>query len=122
MTDAALLQSCNTILLQACGAVLSQSSSAVLLQACDAVLALRGKVKAGSWLRTAAKGRAVPIFSVKTSSPEHLTRAVQTILGLQPSPGGMFGAPRGPDADSVAAPPSADLDFAWGDDGTDEGR
>lgn len=122
MTDAALLQSCNTILLQACGAVLSQSSSAVLLQACDAVLALRGKVKAGSWLRTAAKGRAVPIFSVKTSSPEHLTRAVQTILGLQPSPGGMFGAPRGPDADSVPAPLSADLDSSWGDDSNDKGN
>lgn len=107
MTDATLLLLCNI----------------VLLQACDAVLALRGKVKAGSWLRTAAKGRAVPIFSVKTSSPEHLTRAVQTILGLQPSPGGMFGAPRGPDADSVAAPPSADLDSAWeNDDGTDEGN
>ena len=114
MTNAAVLQLCNTVLLQSC--------HPALLQACDAVLALRGKVKAGSWLRTAAKGRAVPIFSVKTSSPEHLTRAVQTILGLQPSPGGMFGAPRGPDADSVAAPPSADLDFAWGDDGTDEGR
>ena len=93
-----------------------------MLQACDAVLALRGKVKAGSWLRTAAKGRAVPIFSVKTSSPEHLTRAVQTILGLQPSPGGMFGAPRGPDADSVAAPPSAHPVSAWGDDSTDEGN
>ena len=78
-------------------------------------------MKAGSWLRTAAKGRAVPIFSVKTSSPEHLTRAVQTILGIQPSPGGMFGAPRGPEADSVAAPPSAYLDSAWGDDDTDAG-
>ena len=64
------------------------------LQGCDAVLALRGKIKAGGWLRTAAKGFAVPIFSVKTSSPEHLTRAVQTILGLEPSVGGLFGSPR----------------------------
>ncbi|KAL0055246.1 hypothetical protein WJX82_009399 [Trebouxia sp. C0006] len=64
------------------------------LQGCDAVLALRGKIKAGGWLRTAAKGFAVPIFSVKTSSPDHLTRAVQTILGLEPSPGGLFGASR----------------------------
>jgi len=54
------------------------------MQGCDAVLALRGKIKAGGWLRTAAKGFAVPIFSVKTSSPDHLTRAVQTILGLVP--------------------------------------
>ncbi len=64
------------------------------IQGCDAVLALRGKIKAGGWLRTAAKGFAVPIFSVKTSSPDHLTRAVQTILGLEPSPGGLFGASR----------------------------
>lgn len=56
-------------------------------------------------MRTAAKGFAVPIFSVKTSSPDHLTRAVQTILGLEPSPGGLFGASRTSDAD-----PSADLD------------
>lgn len=120
--DATLLQSRNAASLQSSNAALLQSCSAVLLQACDAVLALRGKVKAGSWLRTAAKGRAVPIFSVKTSSPEHLTRAVQTILGIQPSPGGMFGAPRGPDADSVAALPSAYLDSAWGDDDTDAGN
>ena len=66
----------------------------VTMQGCDAVLALRGKIKAGGWLRTAAKGFAVPIFSVKTSSPDHLTRAVQTILGLEPSPGGLFGASR----------------------------
>ncbi len=66
----------------------------VTIQGCDAVLALRGKIKAGGWLRTAAKGFAVPIFSVKTSSPDHLTRAVQTILGLEPSPGGLFGASR----------------------------
>ena len=65
------------------------------------MLALRGKIKAGGWLRTAAKGFAVPIFSVKTSSPDHLTRAVQTILGLEPSPGGLFGGPRGSDASSA---------------------
>ncbi|KAL3133379.1 hypothetical protein ABBQ38_007249 [Trebouxia sp. C0009 RCD-2024] len=89
------------------------------LESCDAVLALRGKIKAGGWLRTAAKAYAVPIFSVKTGSPEHLTRAVQTILGIQPSPSGMFGAPRGPDATSVAAPPAA-LTADW-DQETEEG-
>ena len=121
--DAASLPSCNAVWLQSRNAVLWQSHNAAVLQACDAVLALRGKVKAGGWLRTAAKGRAVPIFSVKSCSPEHLSRAVQTILGIQPSPGGMFGAPRGPDADSVAAPPSApvtDFDSAW-DQEADEG-
>lgn len=71
-----------------------------ILQGCDAVLALRGKIKAGGWLRTAAKGFAVPIFSVKTSSPDHLTRAVQTILGLEPSVGGLFGSSRATNAAS----------------------
>ena len=92
----------------------------VVVQSCDAVLALRGKIKAGGWLRTAAKGFAVPIFSVKTGSPEHLTRAVQTILGIQPSPSGMFGAPRGPDATSVAAPPAV-LNADWAQE-TEEGN
>ena len=78
----------------------------VLVQSCDAVLALRGKIKAGGWLRTAAKGFAVPIFSVKTGSPEHLTRAVQTILGIQPSPSGMFGAPQGSRCNLCGCTPS----------------
>ena len=100
------------------------SASAVMRQGCDAVLALRGKIKAGGWLRTAAKGYAVPIFSVKSTSPDHLTRAVQTILGLQPSPGGLFGAPRGPDAESLPAalaPPAPDFDSSWDHD-ADEGE
>ncbi len=75
----------------------------VTMQGCDAVLALRGKIKAGGWLRTAAKGFAVPIFSVKTSSPDHLTRAVQTILGLEPSPGGLFGASRAGSVESASS-------------------
>lgn len=44
----------------------------VLLQGCDAVLTLRGKTRTGSWLRTAAKAAGVPIFSIKTSNPDHL--------------------------------------------------
>lgn len=61
------------------------------LRGCDAAIGLRGKIKSGGWLRNAAKNFDVPIFSVKTSSPEHLTKAAQTILGLEPSSGGLFG-------------------------------
>ena len=64
-----------------------------LMQGCDAVLTLRGKTRTGSWLRTAAKAAGIPIFSVKTSNPDHLERGVRTILGLEPSPGGIFPAP-----------------------------
>ena len=99
-----------------------QSHAVFAQQGCDAVLALRGKIKAGGWLRTAAKGYAVPIFSVKSTSPDHLTRAVQTILGLQPSPGGLFGAPRGPDAEimpAALASPAPDFDSSWDHDRDD---
>lgn len=60
------------------------------LQAADVVLAMRSQMRNGSWARDAAKTAGVPVYAVKNSSASHLVRALETLLGLQPSAGSLF--------------------------------
>ncbi|KAL4421440.1 hypothetical protein ABPG75_010731 [Micractinium tetrahymenae] len=69
------------------------------LQDADAVLALRGKIKTSSWIKGASKAAGIPVYSIKAASISNLVRAVRTLLGIDPSPGAMFGE----DAESPAA-------------------
>lgn len=69
------------------------------LQDADAVLALRAKIKTSSWIKGASKAAGIPVYSIKTASISNLVRAVRTLLGIDPSPGAMFGD----DAESPAA-------------------
>ena len=56
----------------------------------DAVLALRSKLKSNPGLRGAAREAGVPIYAIKSSSTANLVKAFRTLLGVDPSAGGVF--------------------------------
>ncbi|KAK9863911.1 hypothetical protein WJX84_011872 [Apatococcus fuscideae] len=99
------------------------------LQDADAVLAPRSKLKQHSWIKDAAKAAGVPLYTIKTTSPQNLVRGLRTVVGLDPSPGSMFPARFG-DAESCAAdsgvngfafpvePPASDPEAVDGWEGT----
>ncbi|KAI8470498.1 MAG: hypothetical protein J3K34DRAFT_385264 [Monoraphidium minutum] len=58
----------------------------------DAVLTLRARVKANTALRTAAKAAGVPVYAIKSTSTSNLIKAFRTLLGVEPTAGGFFGA------------------------------
>ena len=60
------------------------------IQDADAILATRGKMKASTWIKAAAQQAGVPLFTVRTSSVEHVVKGVRTLLGVDPTPGGLF--------------------------------
>ena len=60
------------------------------IQDADAVLATRAKLKASTWIKVAAQQAGVPLFTVKTAAVEHVVKAVRTLLGVDPTPGGLF--------------------------------
>ena len=55
-------------------------------QDADAVLAPRSKLKQHSWIKDAAKAAGVPLYTIKTTSPQNLVRGLRTVVGLDPSP------------------------------------
>jgi hypothetical protein len=88
----------------------------------DAVLAVRSRLRANAGLRAAARAAGVPVYAVKSSSAANLVRAFRTLLGLEPSPSGVFGSRGSMDdepgggalspADSLDESPRADGDEA----------
>jgi stage III sporulation protein SpoIIIAA len=68
------------------------------IQDADAILATRGKMKASTWIKAAAQQAGVPLFTVRTAAVEHVVKGVRTLLGVDPTPGGMFspGSGEGP--------------------------
>eukprot|EP00775_Hariotina_reticulata_P010826 gene10824-10983_t len=89
--------------------------------AADAVLAVRHRLKTNTTLRAAAKEAGVPVYAIKSSSSANLVRAFRTLLGLEPSAGGLFGSRGSMDDEvwGVAAPgsPTDSLDGAGSRDG-----
>ena len=65
------------------------------------VLALRSQMKSGAWARTAAKAAGVPVYAVRNGGASHLLRALETLLGLQPSAGGLFDSGSSSDDETV---------------------
>lgn len=65
---------------------------AAAVQDADAVLATRAKLKTSGWVRGAATAARVPIYTVRSASVDHVVKAIRTLLGIDPSPGGMFAA------------------------------
>ena len=49
-------------------------------------------LSAGSWVRGAAKSAGLPVFTIRSTELSDLARAVRTLLGAEPSPGGTFEA------------------------------
>ncbi|KAK9824105.1 hypothetical protein WJX72_007767 [[Myrmecia] bisecta] len=74
------------------------------LEEADAVLALRARVKEGSWVRDLAKRANKPIYAIKTASTSNIVRALRTLLGIDPSPGTVF-ARQGDPANEVGSDP-----------------
>jgi len=60
------------------------------IQDADAILATRGKMKASTWIKPAAQQAGVPLFTVRTSAVESVVKGVRTLLGVDPTPGGIF--------------------------------
>jgi hypothetical protein len=77
------------------------------VQDADAVLATRPRLKAAAWVRGAAREAGVPVYAIASPAVGDVVRAVRTLLGVDPSPGGMFagaaGAAAAPRADPRAA-------------------
>ncbi|KAL6747677.1 hypothetical protein V8C86DRAFT_1279560 [Haematococcus lacustris] len=88
----------------------------------DAVLGMRLKVKASPVLRLAAKAARVPIYAIKTESTGTLVRALRTLLGTEPTAGGMFVRTSSladpPPAASPSAPPGTAEPGSAGGGGT----
>lgn len=60
------------------------------VQDADAILATRPKLRSSGWLRNAAQAAGIPVFSIRSSSVEHVVKAIRTLTGVDPSPGGIF--------------------------------
>jgi stage III sporulation protein SpoIIIAA len=77
----------------------SSSSSLVVVvekvQEADCILATRGKIKSSTWIKEAAKIAKIPLFTIQTDSEPNIVRAVRTLMGLDPSPGGVFRSTKG---------------------------
>ena len=71
------------------------------MQSADVVLAMRSQMRTGSWARDAAKAAGVPVYAVKNGSSSHLLRALEILLGLQPSAGSLFDSGSSSDDESV---------------------
>ena len=51
---------------------------------------------AGAWVKQAAQAAGIPVFSIKSAGVGDVVKALRTLLGIDPSPGGLFadeGAP-----------------------------
>ncbi|KAF8054898.1 ycf45 [Scenedesmus sp. PABB004] len=91
----------------------------------DAVLAVRSRLKANASLRAASRAAGVPVYAIKSSSSANLVRAFRTLLGLEPSAGGLFGSrgsmdddewvPRSPSAAGASPGASADDEGSEGE-------
>ena len=62
---------------------------------------MRSQMRTGSWARGAAKAAGVPVYAVKNGSSSHLLRALEILLGLQPSAGSLFDSGSSSDDESV---------------------
>ncbi len=71
------------------------------LQTADVVLAVRSHMKSGSWAREAAKEAAVPVYAIKSSTFVILVRALETLVGLQPSSQSSLGLPSASEPQAV---------------------
>ena len=71
------------------------------MQGSDVVLGLRSEMKRGSWVRVTAKAAGIPVYALKVGRVSHLLKALETVLGLQPSPGGVFDSGSGSDEEPV---------------------
>jgi hypothetical protein len=74
----------------------------------DAVVAVRSKLRSNTVLRQAARQAGVPVYAIKSSSSSNLIRAFRTLLGHEPSAGGLgsmlgCGSSADGDADVAAA-------------------
>jgi stage III sporulation protein SpoIIIAA len=84
----------------------------------DAVLAPRAKLRSNATLRSAARDAGVPVYAIKTSSSANLVRAFRTLLGVEPSAGGVVfangggGAARGSGSPSGGGSMAGSLDEA----------
>lgn len=56
------------------------------IQESDAIIATRSKVKASPWVKDAAKTAKIPLFTVQSDSPAHLTKALKILVGIDSSP------------------------------------
>lgn len=80
----------------------------------DAVLAVRSKLRANANLRQAARQAGVPVYAIKSASSSNLVRAFKTLLGQEPSAGGVGGVLGGAGAegeDGVAAAVRGSIDL-----------
>jgi hypothetical protein len=80
----------------------------------DAVLAVRSKLRANANLRQAARQAGVPVYAIKSASSSNLVRAFKTLLGQEPSAGGVGGVLGGAGAEGeggVAAAVRGSIDL-----------
>jgi hypothetical protein len=75
----------------------------------DAVLAVRSKLRANTNLRQAARQAGVPVYAIKSASSSNLVRAFKTLLGQEPSAGGVGGVLGGAGAEGAGGGSSS----AW---------
>ena len=45
---------------------------------------------AGGWVKSAAGTLGVPVYSIRSGALEHVVKALRTLSGVDPSPGGLF--------------------------------
>jgi hypothetical protein len=76
-------------------------------QGSDAVLAPRARLRSNAALRAAARDAGVPVYAIKTSSSANLVRAFRTLLGVDPSAGGVVFAAGGGGAGGGRGSPGA---------------
>lgn len=68
----------------------------------DAVVAVRSRLKTAKEMRVLARAAGAPVYAIKSFSSANLVKAFRTLLGVDPSAGGVFG--RRVSAASVGGP------------------
>lgn len=46
--------------------------------------------RAGAWVKEAARAAGIPVFSIKSAGVGDIVKALRTLVGIDPSPGGLF--------------------------------
>jgi hypothetical protein len=87
----------------------------------DAVLAVRSRLRGNPSLRAAARDAGVPVYAIKSSSSSNLIRAFRTLLGQEPSPGGVLGSRGSMDEGGLVGGPGG-LAASSGDSGSSSGE
>lgn len=65
------------------------------MQDADVVLATRLKLRSGGahWVREQARELSIPVIALKDGAEARVASALKIVVGIHPSPGGLFGDP-----------------------------